>query len=96
MGQPTYTYSKVDNHRVTEAMRVAGDSIKKELVTLDAEVTQHLNNWAADAKLAYSKAKERWNAAADTMPVSLNHAAEKLDEITRRLNAADDSVTGMW
>ncbi|MEU5847838.1 WXG100 family type VII secretion target [Saccharopolyspora shandongensis] len=96
MGQPTYTYSAVDNNSVTEAMQDAGTAIKKELVDLDNEVTQHLNNWTADAKTAYGQAKDRWNAAADTMPVSLSHAAEKLADITRRLNAADASVTGMW
>ncbi|MEV0052196.1 WXG100 family type VII secretion target [Saccharopolyspora shandongensis] len=96
MGQPTYTYSAVDNNSVTEAMQDAGTTIKKELVDLDNEVTQHLNNWTADAKTAYGHAKDRWNAAADTMPVSLSHAAEKLADITRRLNAADASVTGMW
>ncbi|SDY59720.1 WXG100 family type VII secretion target [Saccharopolyspora shandongensis] len=96
MGQPTYTYSAVDNNSVTDAMQDAGTTIKKELGDLDAEVTEHLNNWTADAKTAYAAAKGRWDAAADTMPVSLSHAAEKLAEITRRLNAADDSVTGMW
>ncbi|TDD55135.1 WXG100 family type VII secretion target [Saccharopolyspora elongata] len=96
MGQPTYTYSAVDNNGVTDVMQGAGDAIKTELGALDAEVTEYLNNWTADAKTAYARARDRWNAAADTMPVSLSHAAEKLADITRRLNAADDSVTGMW
>ncbi|MEV5541687.1 WXG100 family type VII secretion target [Saccharopolyspora shandongensis] len=77
-------------------MQDAQAAIKQELVALETEVSEHLANWTADAKTAYERAKQNWNAAADTMPQSLAHAAESLNQITTRLNAADAGVTAMW
>jgi len=97
MSQPTYTYSGGINAGVSGEMMDAHSKIKAELIALEADLQASLKTWQTPtSKQQYELAKQRWNAAADTMPQSLQIASTSLDNITHAMNKTEDAVTDSW
>jgi uncharacterized protein YukE len=97
MSQPTYTYSGGINAGVSGEMMDAHSKIKTELGALEADLQASLKTWQTPtSKQQYELSKQRWNAAADTMPQSLQIASSSLDNITQRMNKTEDAVTDSW
>lgn len=64
-------------------------NITRLLGELDAHVRAKLATWTGDAQLAYTQAKERWDAASQRMPATLAAARATLESIAEQYNAAE-------
>ena len=97
MSESTYSFDPKMNQTVAAEMMEANSLISKELFAMDADLRKFLSLWQSEqSKVAYEQRKQRWDSAAASMPESLRHASQTLENITSRLMRTEGTMVASW
>lgn len=81
---------------IVHELEVIDAQLKTTLTQLEESAATTLAHWTHEAKDAYRLAKQKWDAAADQMPLQAKQAAMALSEIHSAYTHGEKFGVGLW